>query len=894
MALGTGVHNLSLVVRANNRASRALASVGRDLTLLDKATKVMQTGFRTLSRVGILAMKALAVGVAVAIAGSVFAFSSFDDALTGSLAIVEQVSPEMRKSLQDTAREVAKTTIFSAKEAAAAYFNLFSAGQTLEQGMRSLPVVAQFAQAGLFGLERATELLVTAQNALGLTFEDPIENMKQMTRVADVLAAADERAVGSIEDFAEALTNRAAAAMRTFGIEVEEGVAVLAAWATQGLKGRTAGQAFSTVIRDLQRSALKNKDAFLEANVAVFDSTETFRNMADIVFDLEQAMEGLTDAGKKQLLQDLGFQERSQQRILQLLGTSEAIREFEAAFEQAGGTVQRVSDKQLQSAVKKLGLLKSAIIDVFIGSGQKFDEGFAGLIERLTEFVNNKGPAIIEKVGEIVISFGIFIDKAIALKDHFAGVLSDASFLATGLGGLNTNLMKLVGWIDKVILWWRKLSKPIKEAVGDFAKFLPLIPLVAGALTLVAFALAAIFSPATLVAVVIAGLIALFKFLWENSETFRMIISKVVEFFQNTVVPILKRAWEVIQVAADQFVTWFRVVAVPFLQQAWELILEAGAVFVSWLQDDAVPFIMEAWKEIQELFQAAWEFIVPLFEFAVNLLQLLWDVFGDTIVKVISVAWNFIKDIFVGAIRIIKGIFQVFTGILTLDWEKAWEGIKSILSGAWEIIFGIFAAAWGLIQAAFTLALDVLKTAWNVFWTILKGLATTGWNLFVGWIEGVWETFKTWWSDSWEGLKDAVGDILGTLGDVVKWPFNQVIGMVESLINTALIGLNNLISLINKIPGVSIPMLGTVTLPRLALGADVIREGLAIVGESGPELIRLGRGAQVAPLGSSGDALRAEVGLEPTIQIGQVIFQGTPESMLEDWQRHTKLALRGI
>ena len=192
------------------------------------------------------------------------------------------------------------------------------------------------------------------------------------------------------------------------------------------------------------------------------------------------------------------------------------------------------------------------------------------------------------------------------------------------------------------------------------------------------------------------------------------------------------------------------------------------------------------------------------------------------------------------------------------------------------------------------MALNVLETGWNIFWTIIKGLATTGWNLFVGWIEGVWETFKTWWSESWEGLKDAVGDILGTLGDVVKWPFNQVIGMVESLINTALIGLNSMINLINKIPGISIPNIGQITLPRLALGADVIREGLAIVGESGPELIRLGRGAQVAPLGSSGDALRAEVGLEPAIQIGQVIFQGTPESMLEDWKRHTKLALRTI
>ncbi len=894
MALGTGVHNLSLVVRANNRASRALASVGRDLTLLDNARRVTQTGFRTLSRIGLLAMKALAVGIAIAVGGSVFAFSNFDDALTGSLAIVEKVSPEIRKSLQDTAREIAKTTIFSAKEAAAAYFNLFSAGLSVEQGMIALRVVAQFAQAGLFDLERATELLVTAQSALGLVIEDPIENMKQLTRVADVLAAADERAVGSIEDFAEALTNRAAAAMRTFNIPLEEGVAVLAAWATQGLKGRTAGQAFSIVIRDLQRAALDEADAFKAVNVAVFDSEEKFRNMADIVSDLEGAMEGLTDAGKKQLLQDLGFQERSQQRILQLLGTSDAIRAFEADFEKAGGTVQRVSEKQLDSAAKKLGLLKSAVVDVFLGAGEKFDTGFKGLIDKLTLFVNTKGPDVVEAIGDIIIEFGLFIERVQAVAAHFKGVFEDSSFAATGLGELSASLLTLIGWIDRIILWWKRLQEPVKKAIGDFAKLLPIIALVSAALSILGFVLAAVFSPATLVAVVIAGLILLFKHLWENSETFRAIIGNVVDFFKGTVVPVLLRAWELIQVAADNFVTWFAEVAVPFLEEAWELIQIAAAAFVSWLLDDAVPFIMEAWEEIKGLFEAAWEFIVPLFEFAVDAMTLFWDTFGDTIIDIISIAWKLIKGIFIGAIRIVKGVFQVFTGILTLDWKKAWDGIQSILSGAWKIIKSILEAAWGIIKAGFKLVISVVKTAWNVFWTILKGLAQTGWNAFKGWIEGVWETFKGWWTRSWEGLKEKVTTALGGLGSAVKWPFNAVIGMIERLVNTGIDGLNSLAGAINKLPGVNIPMIGRISLPRLALGGDVIRQGLALVGENGPELVRLSRGAQVAPLGSSADSLRGEIGLEPMIQIGQVIFQGTPESMLEDWKRHTKLALRTI
>lgn len=894
MALGTGVHNLSLVVRANNRASRALASVGRDLTAMDKARKLVQTGFRTLSRVGILAIKALAVGVAIAVAGSILAFSKFDDALTESLAIVEDVSPEIRKSLQETAREVAKTTIFSATEAAAAYFNLFSAGQTVAQGMKSLPVVAQFAQAGLFDLERATELLVTAQSALGLTFDDPIENMKQMTRVADVLAAADERAVGSIEDFADALTNRAAASMRAYNIDVEEGVAVLAAWATQGLKGRTAGQAFAIVVRDLQRAALKEAEAFKAVGVAVFDATGDFRNMADIVGELEDAMEDLTDAEKKQLLQGLGFQERSQQRILQLLGTSDAIRQFEADFREAGGTVERVAEKQMGSAIKKLGLLKSAIVDVFIGGGAAFDEGFGKVIEGITDFVNRHGPKMVETMENAAEAAGEFFGPLIEVIRHLRLFAINTGWSVDAVEGLTDEMQRVNDFLEDAIRKYQELSAPIRNFIGDFAKFIPLVALAVGAITIVGAVLGAIFSPATLVAGVIAALVAGFIELWNNSEEFRRILGKVGDFFTGTVVPLLERGWELIQDAADEFVSWFKLKAVPFLEEAWVVIQEAAELFVGWLREDAVPFIIEAWDQIKDTFQAAWEFIVPLFEFAVDALTLFWNTFGETIIDVISIAWEIIKGVFIGAFEIIEGIFQIFTGILTLDWEKAWEGILSILKGLWKIIWTFLKAAWAALVAGFKLSMNIIKTAWNVFWTVLKGLASRAWEVFRKWFDGVWTTFKKFWSDAWEALKEKVGAVLGGLGDVVKHPFNLVIMMIEGLVNKAISGLNLLIGLANKIPGVSIPMLGVITLPRLALGADVIKQGLALVGENGPEIVRLSKGAQVAPLGSSSDSLRLDAGLGPSIQIDQVVFQGTPERMLEDWKRHTKLALRGI
>ncbi len=65
-------------------------------------------------------------------------------------------------------------------------------------------------------------------------------------------------------------------------------------------------------------------------------------------------------------------------------------------------------------------------------------------------------------------------------------------------------------------------------------------------------------------------------------------------------------------------------------------------------------------------------------------------------------------------------------------------------------------------------------------------------------------------------------------------------------------GVNAVIRGINSIPNVKTP-LGPIgipdipVIPRLARGGLVTAPGMAVVGEQGPELVRLGRGAQVIP-----------------------------------------------
>lgn len=298
--------------------------------------------------------------------------AAFDQAMTESLAIMDRKGQQMRSRMESVAKSIALTTKFSAEEAAQAYFFLASSGMNAAESMRALPVAANFAQAGVISLEKATELLSDAYITLGMRSKDPIQNMKNMQRVADVLTEANNRAQGTIEEFALALTNRAGVAFRTFGISVETGVAALAAFAERGIKGRTAGRQLFIVIRDLQRAVLKNNKEWekLVGPGAIFElASGQFRNIADIMGTLEGSLEGLADDTKKAKLQMLGFQERSLQATLALMGASERIRELEGHLKKAGGVTQRVAEKQMRSFTNQLGLvserLKQVGIDLF-------------------------------------------------------------------------------------------------------------------------------------------------------------------------------------------------------------------------------------------------------------------------------------------------------------------------------------------------------------------------------------------------------------------------------------------------------------------------------------------------------------------------------------------------
>jgi TP901 family phage tail tape measure protein len=355
--------------------SKGIARAIADFKTLQGAGAKSTFALRTVDKAATNMAKSLAkVGLGAAVVGglAVKAFAGFDDALNQSVSIMNGVDDAMRKQMSDAAREMARVTTFSAEEAARSFYFLASAGLDAESAIAALPSVASFAQAGMFDMALATDLLTDAQSALGLSIrDDAVANMINMTKVSDVLVKANTLANASVQQFSEALTNKAGAAMKAVGMDIEEGVAVLAAFADQGIKSTEAGTQFGIVLRDLQTKALANTAEFAKYGVTVFDSSGELRNMADIIGDVEGALEGQSDATKKQILLEMGFSDKSVASMMALIGTSDAIRGYEEELRLASGTTEEIAAKQLTSLSAQLKLARNGFNDMAITIGEK-------------------------------------------------------------------------------------------------------------------------------------------------------------------------------------------------------------------------------------------------------------------------------------------------------------------------------------------------------------------------------------------------------------------------------------------------------------------------------------------------------------------------------------------
>jgi len=360
------------------RGAYALTSYGR---------KIESVG-RGIRDVGMKASLYLTTPLSIASTIAVHSFGSVDSAITKSAAIMSGMSDDLRRELTETARTMSLHTETSAKDLAASYFYLASAGMTARQSIAALPVVEEFAVAGTFDMARATDLLTDAQSALGLSSKDVNKNMTGLLKVSDTLVKANTLANATVEQFSEALTHEAGPAIKQYNMDLEEGVAILAAYADQGLKGNVAGSMMGRMTRLLIRSINDNGEVFKRLNIDVEEFATTGKNITGIIKGITRAVKGMGPAQKAATLETLGFEARIQQAILPLLGLTDRIYGYRDALRLAGGTTKRIAEFQLTSFNNQLKMVWNNVKDVAYEIGHVLEPYILMLGHKVKDLTN--------------------------------------------------------------------------------------------------------------------------------------------------------------------------------------------------------------------------------------------------------------------------------------------------------------------------------------------------------------------------------------------------------------------------------------------------------------------------------------------------------------------------
>lgn len=236
---------------------------------------------------------------------------------------------------------------------------------------------------------------------------------------------------------------------------------------------------------------------------------------------------------------------------------------------------------------------------------------------------------------------------------------------------------------------------------------------------------------------------------------------------------------------------------------------------------DIQTFLSNAWNQIKQIITLSVQLInatiVPIFKGIAAFIM----AHKEEIVGTLTNAWNIIKGVVTGALNVIEGIIKLVLSVIKGDWQGAWDGIKLIVSGTTTIIQSVIS---GFINA--------IKSTLSLGWDAIKSVASSAWDyVYNSIIKPVADKLASVFNGPIESIKSAFSSI----GGAIKSALNDVIG----LINSAIKGYNTLAGAIGA------DTLGSI--PKLASGIRNFAGGLALVGEQGPELVNLPKGANVMP-----------------------------------------------
>ena len=369
---------LSVVVDEFNRNMDSAAARTRTVGTEMERVAQQKQAFQLLGTSMLAAGGLMAAGLGVAVAKA----ADFNEAMSFVAATGDDARDSFGQ-LREAALEAGADTVFSATESANAIEEMAKAGLSAADILGGgLKGALDLAAAGGLGVARAAEVMSTTMQQFSLSGEDA-------THIADLLAAGAGKAMGDVEDFAQAL-NQAGLVASQFGISAEETTGTLAAFAQAGMLGSDAGTSFRTMLLRLANPTEEVKTLMAELGLEAYDAQGNFIGMAGLAGELSTSLRGMTQQQKDTTLAMIFGQDAIRGANILLREGEDGIRRWTKQVDDQGYAAETAATR-LDNLKGDIEALSGALDTMFITMGDGatgplrfFTQALTGMVDGFT------------------------------------------------------------------------------------------------------------------------------------------------------------------------------------------------------------------------------------------------------------------------------------------------------------------------------------------------------------------------------------------------------------------------------------------------------------------------------------------------------------------------------
>lgn len=665
------------------------------------------------------------------------------------------------EKLEACAREYGATTVFSASNAAEALKYMSLAGWDADQSTSALGGVLNLAAASGMELGAASDMVTDYLSAFAMEAGDA-------AYFADLLSYAQSHSNTTAEALGEAYKN-CAANLNAAGQDVETVTSLLEGMANQGYKGSEAGTAMAAIMRDITNGMKDGAIKIGETSVAVMDAQGNFRDLTDILTEVEAATNGMGDAERAVALSSTFTADSTKGLNLILNEGMDNIAGYEEELRGASGSAEEMANIMNDNLSGDVAAMNSAFEEL----GLKIYDALESKLRAGVQFITNGVIPAIEWLG---------------------GHIPEVTIAVSGLGA-----------VIAAMNWGTISSK---------------IAMVKGALVKLAAALGGVSLPAIAIIAVITAVALAFTNLWKNNEEFRNRITaiwdgikaKFDEFGQGIVDRLNALGFEFEDITEVMKAVWdgFCEVLAPIFegvfQQISNILNEALDILTGLFDIFAGIFTGDwdmVWQGVQEVFGAVWDFVVATFENWISTFTSLadtvlgwfgtdWETVWTNVKTFFSDTWNAISSFFSGILTgiktfftdtwntivsffsgILSGIYSSVTGTMTEihdTFTNIWDSITGFLSGAWETIKNIVTVGIMAVKEIISAAFQIITLPFRFIWENCKDTVLS-----------IWETIKSVIGEKIDAVKEKITTVTTAISNVASAAWNAISSTASSL-----------------------------------------------------------------------------------------------------------------